>query len=182
MNPYKSFNFISNPNGFCDFHRGMINLRFPIKMLTNICIPRNIDRGFNLLIVMVMRELRLIPNSANFCYHIFCWWKSGGRGGDLHSKTKYAWRRRLGKLWEHFAKIWSEFYFDISSKISVNCTRRILVLEVNFFKYWWKNKSVLKSPKLRGVETRKPVPYKRIVPTAKPYRINALFRLQNRTV
>ena len=30
---------------------------------------------------MVMRELRLIPNSANFCYHIFCWWKSGGRGG-----------------------------------------------------------------------------------------------------
>ena len=54
----------------------------------------------------------LCYHSANLCYQILA--------GKNPSRKKQIWRPTLGKLREHFVKIWSEFYCDIASKMSVN--------------------------------------------------------------
>ena len=41
-------------------------------------------------------------------------------GGKKPSPEKQIWRSMLGKLRKHFVQIWSEFYFDIASKMSDN--------------------------------------------------------------
>ena len=79
-----------------------------------------------------LRAVRLIPISAILCYHSAhlcyqykfqlsqCKFVLTHFGGKKPSREKQIWRPRLGKLREHFLKIWSEFYFDTASKMSVN--------------------------------------------------------------
>ena len=81
-----------------------------------------------------LRAVRLIRNSAILCYHSenmcyqykfllsqckFVLLQFGGEKPSREKKTNMAAKARR-KLREHFVKIWSEFYFDITSKVSVN--------------------------------------------------------------